>query len=143
MKTLEWNARTIITIAVAFLLTASVGAMGVWLLLSGQPGTGMMESGDHVSMVGNNDHAGMMGTTMPSQLIGAPATVAGVRLPGWTGGQGFYLGDGETFVIAKGTKSLKAPPPWQPLILQGRWLSDEFGTSWLQVEQILRIQGND
>ena len=44
MKTFNWNARTVVTVAIAFLLTASVGVMGVWLLLSGQPGTGMMES---------------------------------------------------------------------------------------------------
>jgi hypothetical protein len=62
---------------------------------------------------------------------GRPVTVAGVRLPGWTGGEGFFLSDGPTFVIAKGTK---APPPWQPLLLRGRWLGDQWGTFWLQVE---------
>jgi DNA-directed DNA polymerase III PolC len=71
-----------------------------------------------------------------AEFPGQRVTTAGVRLPGWTGGQGFYLGDGQTFVIAKGGPSLKAPPPWQPLLVQGRWLSDEWGMSWLQVDEI-------
>jgi hypothetical protein len=67
-------------------------------------------------------------------------TVAGFRLPGWTGGQGFYLGDGHTFVLAKGNEALKSPPPWQPVLLQGRWLSDEFGTNWLQVNKMTKLR---
>ncbi|MCI0395892.1 MAG: DNA polymerase III subunit alpha, partial [Chloroflexi bacterium] len=67
---------------------------------------------------------------------GRRVTVAGVRLPGWTGGPGFFLGDGQTFVVARGDKSLKAPRPWQPLRLSGRWQSDERGTEWLQVEEL-------
>jgi DNA polymerase III alpha subunit len=78
-----------------------------------------------------------------SGLAGRPVTTAGVRLPGWTGGQGFYLGDGETFVIAKGGKSLKAPSPWQPVVVRGRWLSDEFGAGWFQVEEMKSVQGED
>jgi DNA polymerase-3 subunit alpha len=73
-------------------------------------------------------------------LAGRSMAVAGVRLPGWTGGQGFYLGDGETFVIAKGGQSLKAPSAWQPMVLRGRWLSDEFSTGWFQVDEIKPIQ---
>ncbi len=73
-------------------------------------------------------------------LAGQPVTVAGFRLPGWTGGQGFYLGDGQTFALARGNESLKAPPHWQPLLLQGRWLSDEFGAAWLQVKRLTKIQ---
>jgi hypothetical protein len=43
---------------------------------------------------------------------------------------------GETLLIAKGGKTLKAPSPWQPVLSRGRWLSDEFGAGWLQVEEI-------
>jgi DNA polymerase III alpha subunit len=71
-------------------------------------------------------------------LAGQPVLVAGYRLPGWTGGEGFYLGDGQTFVLARGAESLKAPP-WQPVLAQGRWLSDAFGTAWLQVEQLTKM----
>ncbi len=66
-------------------------------------------------------------------------TIAGFRLPGWTGGQGFYLGDGQTFILVKGNKSLKSPSPWQPVLVQGRWLSDEFDTVWFQAERLSRI----
>ncbi len=72
-------------------------------------------------------------------LAGRPVTVAGVRLPGWTGGQGFYLGDGEMSVIAKGGKSLKSPSAWQPVVVRGRWVTDEFGTGWFQVEEMKPI----
>jgi DNA polymerase-3 subunit alpha len=68
--------------------------------------------------------------------LGQRAIVAGVRLPGWTGGQGFFLGDRQTFVIARASTASKTPPPWQPLLVRGRWRSDEWGTSWLQVEEM-------
>jgi DNA polymerase III alpha subunit len=72
----------------------------------------------------------------PGELV----TTAGVRLPGWTGGQGFFVGDGNTFVVAKGESTKPSPPPWQPLLLRGRWLGDEWGTYWLQVDQIDLVQ---
>jgi DNA polymerase-3 subunit alpha len=78
---------------------------------------------------------------LPDQS-GSAVRVTGVRLPGWTGGQGFYLGDGRSFVIARGGKSLKAPSPWQPLILFGRWLSDAFGTGWFQIEDMAPVKGS-
>jgi DNA-directed DNA polymerase III PolC len=67
---------------------------------------------------------------------GRHVTVAGVRLPGWTGGEGFFLGDGETFVVARGGPAQRAPTAWQPLLVRGRWLGDEWGGSWLQVDDI-------
>jgi DNA polymerase-3 subunit alpha len=73
-------------------------------------------------------------------LAGQTVRVAGVRLPGWTGGQGFYLGDEQTFVMAKAAGSSKVPPPWQPWLLRGHWLSDEFGTGWLQVDEMKPVQ---
>lgn len=63
-------------------------------------------------------------------------TVAGIRLPGWTGGQGFFLGDGNTFVIVKAGRESKAPSPWRPLLIRGRWTGDAWGGWWLQAEQI-------
>ena len=67
---------------------------------------------------------------------GRPVTAAGVRLPGWTGGQGFFLGDGATFVIAKPPKSVRTPQPWQPLVIRGRWIGDSWGSFWLQIDQM-------
>ncbi len=61
-------------------------------------------------------------------------TVAGVRLPGWTGGRGFFLGDSDTFIVVRGSDS--APVPWEPLVLRGDWLDDEWGTFWFQAESL-------
>jgi DNA-directed DNA polymerase III PolC len=70
-----------------------------------------------------------------AETPGRPVTTAGARLPGWTGGPGFYLGDGDTFVVAHGPTD-EAPKAWQPLWLRGRWLGDEWGGGWLQVDQM-------
>ncbi len=74
-----------------------------------------------------------------SEQPGELVTAAGVRLPGWTGGQGFFLGDGDTFVTARGESALRAPSPWQPLLVQGRWMGDEWGTTWFQIEEIAEV----
>jgi len=67
---------------------------------------------------------------------GQTITVLGIRLPGWTGGPGFFLGDQETFVIARPDESLKAPQAWLPLKIRGSWQEDEWGTAWLQVSSM-------
>jgi hypothetical protein len=67
---------------------------------------------------------------------GRPVIVAGVRLPGWTGGAGFFLSEGTTFVIAKAAKTARHPVPWQPLLVQGRWAGDGWGSFWLQADQV-------
>jgi DNA-directed DNA polymerase III PolC len=70
---------------------------------------------------------------------GRQITTAGVRLPGWTGGQGFFLGDGDTFVTAKGEWARLALPAWQPLLVRGRWLGDQWGSAWLQIDGIEQV----
>lgn len=72
---------------------------------------------------------------LPDQA-GRPATVAGYRLPGWTGGPGFFLADGSTFVVAVERQGLSRPRPWQPVLAGGRWLHDEWGSGWFQVEEL-------
>jgi len=72
-----------------------------------------------------------------SETRSCAVTVAGVRLPGWTGGEGFYLWDGETWVIVKGLERL--PPSWEPLLLRGRWTVDEWGMEWLQATSLQAI----
>ncbi len=97
MKSFQWNTRTMVTVAVAFLLTASVGVMGVWLLLSGQPGTGMMERGDYTEMMSGMDtsidHTTMMGGMDTSidhtTMMGAPAN-RGI-FGGYTGAVGLVM----------------------------------------------------
>lgn len=70
--------------------------------------------------------------------------VCGVRLPGWTGSSGFFLSDGESFIIAKIAQDADATMPrrtlWQPFVLRGRWTEDEWGGGWLQVEGVERLE---
>jgi DNA polymerase III alpha subunit len=57
--------------------------------------------------------------------------VTGLRLPGWTGGRGWFLSDGDSYVIAQGGQR---PPAWQPLMLHGRYRVDEWGGGSFQIE---------
>ncbi|HSN74827.1 MAG TPA: DNA polymerase III subunit alpha [Anaerolineae bacterium] len=74
---------------------------------------------------------------------GRPVTVAGYRLPGWTGGRGFYLSDGQTFVVAVEREGLAKPAAWQPILARGRWLHDPWGAEWLQVEEISEVRATE
>ena len=71
---------------------------------------------------------------------GQAVTVYAVRIPGWPGGGGMFIGDGETFVVARLAKGLAADrsrrPYWRPLRLSGHWQRDEWDGGWLQVETI-------
>ncbi len=73
-------------------------------------------------------------------MPGRPVVVSAVRVPGWPGGPGFFIGDGETFVIARLDKQLAAErvrrPVWRPMRLAGRWLRDEWGNGWFQAEEL-------
>lgn len=73
------------------------------------------------------------------EQMGRPVTVAGYRLPGWTGGRGFYLSDGQTFAVAVEREGLAKPSPWQPILARGRWLRDQWGAEWLQVDQVTSL----
>ncbi len=65
-------------------------------------------------------------------------TTAGARLPGWTGGNSFFLGNGVTFVTVRVHResSLRPPAPWQPVLVEGRWQQDQYGSHWLLAERI-------
>lgn len=64
---------------------------------------------------------------------GAPVTVIGARLPGWTGGKGFFLDDGTGYVIAHG-EGIPVPRPWEVVTLRGRWMVDAWGGGVLEAE---------
>jgi DNA polymerase III alpha subunit len=64
-----------------------------------------------------------------------PVQVAVVRLPGWTGGQGYFVGDRRTYVVAKPAAHLARPPVWQPMRVRAHWRRDEWGSRWLAVER--------
>jgi DNA polymerase III alpha subunit len=76
---------------------------------------------------------------LPSEP-GLDVTVAAVRLPGWAGGQGFFLSDGDTFITARSGREQPLPRPWKPLLVRGRWLADGWGTFWLGVDGMSEIQ---
>ncbi len=66
-------------------------------------------------------------------------TIAGIRLPGWTGGPGFFLGDQDFYITVRGDRDEAAPEPWRPLAIRGRWLADQWGTRWFQADSIREI----
>ena len=67
-------------------------------------------------------------------------SIMGVRLPGWTGGPGFFLGDQETYITVRGDKSEPTPVPWLPLLVYGRWRLDQWGVAWFQADSVTPIQ---
>lgn len=69
-----------------------------------------------------------------TEMAGRNVTIAGVRLPGWTGGRGFFLDDGQHYVTVRADKNLR---PWQVALCSGRWLTDEWGESWFQAEKVV------
>jgi len=72
---------------------------------------------------------------------GRPVVTAGVRLPGWSGGKGFYLWDGTTWVLVQ-YEAHERPPAWEPLVLHGHWATDEWGSGWFQVQRTRSLGGN-
>jgi hypothetical protein len=67
---------------------------------------------------------------------GRPVQVIGFRLPGWTGGPGFFLSDGRHYLTARLPQQLKAPRPWELVRGRGRWREDGWGGGWLQLELV-------
>ena len=67
---------------------------------------------------------------------GQPVTTAGIRLPGGTGGKGFFLADRDSYIIAIPPQGMAVPPSWQPVVVSGRWCVDEWGGEWLQIERM-------
>jgi DNA-directed DNA polymerase III PolC len=70
-----------------------------------------------------------------------PIVTAGARLPGWTGGQSFYLSDGAGFVRVRMGRDgrLHTPVAWQPVIIRGRCVQDEYGNAWLLAEKVAEM----
>jgi DNA polymerase-3 subunit alpha len=62
--------------------------------------------------------------------------VAGARLPGWTGGAGFFLSDERSYLVAVGPRGQRPPPAWQAVEVLGRWQVDEWGGAVLQFETL-------
>ena len=60
----------------------------------------------------------------------------GVRLPGRTGGDGFFLGDQNTFINAVWDGVGSLPKPWTPIQARGSWIGDGMGSYWFQIDGI-------
>jgi DNA-directed DNA polymerase III PolC len=68
--------------------------------------------------------------------VGTAVRLVAVRLPGWTGAGGFFLGDRTTFAMTRSREGQRRPRPWVPLRVRGRWLGDRWGSCWLQIDRI-------
>jgi DNA polymerase III alpha subunit len=55
--------------------------------------------------------------------------LSGFRLPGWTGGKGWFMSDGDSFVIVRGGKR---PSAWEKVVINGRYRVDSWGGGWFQ-----------
>ena len=64
-----------------------------------------------------------------------------VRLPGWPRDGGFFLGDERDYLFAiPDDETMPLPPLWEPVIVTGRWLTDDWGRAWLAVERITPLR---
>jgi hypothetical protein len=68
---------------------------------------------------------------------GKSMLVAGYRIPGWSGGNGFFLADADQYIqvkvdTPKGTRAI-FPKIWKPIVLDGNWEEDKWGMGWLTV----------
>ncbi|MCO6450054.1 MAG: DNA polymerase III subunit alpha [Caldilineales bacterium] len=84
-----------------------------------------------------NDRDGAIPLKDLQTRAGRRYTTLGFRLPGWTGGKGFFLSDGQDFVVAMEDGDKKAPTAWKPLRVTGRWLLDEWGMGRLIIEELI------
>ncbi|HEY43412.1 MAG TPA: DNA polymerase III subunit alpha [Anaerolineae bacterium] len=77
------------------------------------------------------------------ELTNRRVVVIGTRLPGWTGGKGFFFSDGKSFVNVIMDQDAMAnrekPPVWALFRLSGRWRVDEWGSGWFQAEEMEEI----
>jgi DNA polymerase III alpha subunit len=64
---------------------------------------------------------------------GRAVTLHGVRLPGWTGGKGWFLAVGDDYAVAMVDQAAANPRPWRPFVARGAWQQDQWGNGWLQV----------
>ena len=87
-----------------------------------------------VAVMDKADKKGCGTLTQAAANPGRRLPLAVTRLPGWTGGKGFFISDGVTYMVAIPAGKLPTPRPWTPLVLTGRWMMDEWGDPWIQVE---------
>ncbi len=67
----------------------------------------------------------------PGQLVSA----AGYRVPGWTGGSGFFMSDGREVIVAR-LQAGEPPPVWHPVAVRGRLQRSPYQVARLDIETI-------
>ncbi|MBK6326489.1 MAG: DNA polymerase III subunit alpha [Chloroflexi bacterium] len=86
--------------------------------------------------------AGQIGRTLPIRRLaesrGQLVSIAGARLPGWTGGKGYFLDDGDDFVIVQGLEK-GALPVGEVVVVDGRYRHDEWGAAWFQATSVRTV----
>jgi hypothetical protein len=71
-----------------------------------------------------------------AMTTGELVRVAGYRIPGWPGGDGFFLADEGQYIqvkleTRKGEKKTQ-PGTWMPIVLEGHWEEDRWGMGWFK-----------
>lgn len=91
-----------------------------------------------LELVSPPEHSRQLGALPATN--GHPIVVAGFRIPGWTGGEGVFVGDGRNFITARMEKAITSKigrlEEWQPMLFHGRWRRDEWGGGWLQIDSL-------
>ncbi len=71
---------------------------------------------------------------------GGSISLVGFKLPGRTGGSGFFFGDGDVFIRAEFDEETEPPRAvihsWQPARLYGRWCTDDWGGGWFRISRV-------
>jgi DNA polymerase III subunit alpha len=70
---------------------------------------------------------------------GQAVRIAGARLPGWTGGKGVFVDDGDTFVVVQGVEKGDLPVG-EAVLVDGRYRQDEWGTAWFQATAVHKLK---
>ncbi|MBK8900976.1 MAG: DNA polymerase III subunit alpha [Anaerolineaceae bacterium] len=99
-------------------------------------------SANPVAVVGKAQTADDVPLRLAPRLRNQKTTVAGVRLPGWTGGRGFYFGDGDSYEIVQLEKTAAARTKvksWLPYRLTGFWREDAWGGGWFEAVEVKTI----
>ena len=86
--------------------------------------------------VGGPSLEGLVSLTEVRSMRAKRVEVACIRLPGWTGGKGYFIGDGFDYLIAQAAEGSTNPKAWQPLRVSGRWVTDSWGGGKLMVEEV-------
>jgi DNA polymerase III subunit alpha len=72
---------------------------------------------------------------------GRSVSIRAYRLPGWTGGSGYFVSNGKSYIhmrMSRDDESARVGrlPVWRPLQLTGRWVTDKWQGNWFQADAV-------